>query len=76
MSPAEHCFAIAPSDSEDLAQATKAIYVGTGGDLSIVPLGSNDPVILRNVIGGSVLDLRIRAIRESGTTAADLVGLA
>ena len=30
-SPASNCFAIVPSDSSDLVNATKAIYIGSGG---------------------------------------------
>lgn len=75
-SPARECFAITPSDSAELTLVTKAIYVGTGGDIAIVPVGGAAPVTFRNVPDGGVLDVRARAIHATGTTAADLVGLA
>lgn len=74
-SPAAECFAITPSDSADLPRATKAIYVGTGGDIVLRAVESDSDVTLRNTIGGSILDIRVRALRDTGTSAQDIVGL-
>lgn len=75
MSPAGDCFAIAPSDSNDLPRATKAIYVGQTGDIALVPVRGSTAVIFRNVPAGTILDVRVRAIKASGTTSGDIVGL-
>ncbi|HMP57159.1 MAG TPA: hypothetical protein PKD92_11375, partial [Novosphingobium sp.] len=72
MAPAASCFAVTPSDTQDLPQVTKAIYVGTGGDVVLLPVRATAPVTFRNVPAGAVLDVRVRAIRTSGTTAADI----
>lgn len=74
--PAEYCFPIIPSDQNDLPRATKAIYVGQGGDVALVAVRSTGDVIFSNVASGTILDVRVRAIRLTGTTASDLVGLA
>ncbi|WP_240504337.1 spike base protein, RCAP_Rcc01079 family [Tsuneonella mangrovi] len=74
--PAEDCFAITPDDVAELATAPKAIYVGTGGDVTLVPLHGSAPVTFRNVADSSVLAIRARAIHATGTTATDIVGLA
>lgn len=76
MAPAAACFVVAPSDTLDLPQVTKAIYVGTGGDIALVPVQGTVPVIFRNVPTGAILDVRVRAVRIAGTTAADIIGLA
>lgn len=76
IAPAKTAFAIAPDDSGDLPGAAKAIYVGSGGDITLRAIGSSEDVILRNVVGGSVLPIRVRSVRVTGTTATDLVGLA
>jgi hypothetical protein len=76
ISPASDCFGVTPSDSLDLARSTRAIYVGTGGDLKVLTIGSSSPVTFRNIISGSILDIRIRQVFATGTTAQDLVGLA
>lgn len=73
-SPARNCFAITPSDAGELSSVTKAIYVGTGGDVTLLPADNLDDVIFRNVPSGMTLDVRASAVRSSGTTAADLVG--
>ncbi|MEL6237252.1 MAG: hypothetical protein AAFQ90_01525 [Pseudomonadota bacterium] len=74
-SPAADCFAIVPSDAQELPRATKAIYVGSGGDITLRPVNGEEDVVFTNVASGSILDIRVRAIRASGTTALDIVGL-
>lgn len=75
MAPAEQCFEILPSDSQDLATPTKALYVGEAGDIALVTLRGDSEIIFRNLPSGSVLDVRVKAVRATGTTAASLVGL-
>lgn len=76
VSPAEDCFPVVPSNTEDLPSATKALFVGEGGDVTLVPVRGTTPVTFRNLAAGSILDVRVRAVRATGTTAASLVGLA
>lgn len=76
IAPAREAFAVIPKDTGELSRATKAVYVGTGGDIVLRAVGSDTDVTLRNVAGGSVIAIRLRAVRASGTTAADLVGFA
>lgn len=76
VAPAKLAFAISPDDTLELTSATKAIYVGTGGDLTVRSIDSDGDVIFRNVVSGSVLPIRLRSVRQTGTTASDLVGLA
>ena len=72
--PARCGFAIAPSDATDLTAETRAIYVGTGGDLTLV-LASGDQVTLTGIGGGMLLPVRARRVKATGTSAAQLVGL-
>jgi len=76
IAPASEAFAIIPKDNGELTRATKALYVGTGGDIVLRAVGSQEDVTLRNVVAGSVIAIRVRAIRATGTTAANLVGFA
>lgn len=76
IAPARDAFVITPSDISELPDATKALYVGTGGDIVLRLIGADTDVTLRNVVTGSVLALRLTAVRANGTTAADLIGLA
>ncbi|MFC6911734.1 hypothetical protein ACFQGS_23650, partial [Novosphingobium lubricantis] len=71
----ENCFVVQPSDQAELPQVPKAIYVGQGGNISLIPLRGTAPVTFYNVAGGSILDVRARAVMATGTTALDMVGL-
>ncbi|MCX7676501.1 MAG: hypothetical protein N2Z59_03885 [Alteraurantiacibacter sp.] len=76
LAPATQTFPIVPSDSAELHRVTKAIYVGETGDIVLRALNSDTDVLFRNVPAGSILDVRVRAVRQTGTTAASIVGLA
>lgn len=76
IAPAADCFAIVPNDSAELAKGTKAIFIGTGGDIVLKSVASEADVTFRNLPDGSILDVRVRAVRATGTTASDIVGLA
>ena len=72
--PVTHASAIAPNDAAELNQATRAIYVGIGGDLAIEMLDGG-ALVLTNVQGGVLYPFRIRRVLATGTTAAGLVGV-
>lgn len=72
--PATASEAILPDDEADLAYATRAIYVGQGGDVS-VQLVSGDMVTLANAQSGTLYPMRVRRVLATGTTADLLVGL-
>ena len=76
IAPARVAFSIVPNDTEALGVTAKALYVGTGGDVAIRAAGSSSDVVLRNVASGSLLPIRVSAVRIVGTTAANIVGLA
>lgn len=72
--PATDAFVIVPSDTTELTVATKAIYVGTAGHVTVRPIRAAGDVTYRNVPAGSYLTVRANFVRATGTTAADLVG--
>lgn len=72
-SPAANAAAVTPSDTADLPDVTRAIYVGNGGSLTVETVGG-DVVTLQNVQSGMVYPLRLRKVR-TGTTATGLIGL-
>lgn len=73
--PAREAFAITPHASNEIDPLPKAIYVGTGGNITLRAAGSAADVVFKNVAPGQILDVRARYIRASGTTASDIVGL-
>nr|WP_298925250.1 hypothetical protein [uncultured Erythrobacter sp.] len=75
IAPARVAYSITPQDGVELSTSAKALYVGTGGDITFRAVGSETDVVLRNVVSGTILPIRIAAIQATGTTAADMVGL-
>jgi len=74
--PARIAFAITPHASNEIDPLPKAIFVGTGGDLVGRAVGSGADVTFKNLQSGQILDVRLQYVRASGTTAANLLGLA
>ena len=72
--PASSGFAITPSDTIDLPEATRALYIGTGGNLSLRML-SGETLTFSNVTAGSLLPLRVSRVFATATTATAIVGL-
>lgn len=74
IAPSRAPFAIIPSDTERLPAATKAIYVGTGGAVTLRGVDASADVTYRNVPSGGYLVVCAAHVRATGTTAADLIG--
>lgn len=76
--PARHVAPLAPSDTADLADTPKGLYVGTGGDVTLVaidaPAGAAG-VTFRNLPSGALLPVRARRVLATGTTATDMLVL-
>lgn len=75
IAPANDAFEITPDDVQDLEAVTKAIYIGTGGDVVVRLLEGSSDITFANLQDGSILDVRLVALRATGTTASDIVGL-
>jgi hypothetical protein len=73
-SPGTRAFAITPSNSEDLPHLTRAIYVGGTGDIAVVMQGG-DEVTFSSVFAGSLLPVRVKRVKVTGTTATLLIGI-
>jgi len=73
--PSSSAFAITPDDDNDLSLPTRALYVGTGGDITCILWDDTVAVVFANVLGGSCLPLQVKRILDTGTGASDLVGL-
>jgi hypothetical protein len=76
IAPARIAFAIIPDDESNLPRPAKALYVGIGGDITLQAISGEADVTLRNVASGSVLAIRLKAVRATGTSADNLIGLA
>jgi len=73
-SPPEHAQAIVPHNGQDLAFATRALYVGTAGNIALRMLDGTQ-VTLANVQGGTMLPIRVDRVLATGTTAGAIIAL-
>lgn len=71
--PAIGAFAITPGNAE-LAQWTRAIWVGTGGNINVT-FPDDTAVVLTGVPSGTLLPIRAKRVVAASTTASNLVGL-
>ena len=74
--PAIRGATVTPSDSTDLAFVTRALHVGTGGDIAVDFAESGSAIVLKSIASGATLPYRVKRVRATGTTATDIVALA
>ena len=76
IAPCSNFSAVTPNDGVQLTISPKALYIGTGGDLTVSSLMEKDvPVTFKNVPSGAIIDVRVSRIYATGTTAADIVAM-
>ena len=73
--PATRALAVVPSDSQPLADIPKALYVGSGGTITMRGVRDTADTSWKNVPAGAVLPFRAQYVRATGTSAADIVAL-
>lgn len=73
--PAEHAFAVTPSDSADLAHVTRGLWVGGAGNISVDLNGGETAVVFSGVAAGTMLPLAVTRVRSTSTTATLIVGV-
>lgn len=66
--------AISPSDTVDLPDGVRGVYVGGPGNIAIVGL-DGAVVTFTGVLVGSILPVQARRINVTNTTATNLVAL-
>lgn len=72
--PATRVIALTPHDTNALTDVPKALYIGTGGTIVLTGASGGD-VTFANVQSGSILPVRARYVRATGTTATGIVAL-
>ncbi len=73
--PATRAVVVTPDDVNPLADTPKALFVGTGGAITMRGLNGTTDQLWKNVPSGAILPFRARYVRATGTTAADLLAL-
>jgi hypothetical protein len=73
-SPARSGFAIVPSDTDELVTVTRKIWVGTGGNLTVIFEKDSTPVTFLNVPNGTELNIMVKKVMFTDTDASGLIG--
>lgn len=73
-SPAEYAAAVTKSDSTDLANTARSLFVGTGGDVKVTTAGGSE-VTFGGVPSGAILPVRVKRVWSTGTNAANIVAI-
>lgn len=66
--------AVTPSDANELATVSRALWVGTGGNLVVVTMDGS-AITLKNVQNGTLIPIRVKQVKATNTTATDIVAL-
>ena len=66
--------AVTPSDSTNLSFDTRAIYVGTSGNVVAV-FCDDSTVTFANVPAGTILPIIVKRINSTSTTASNIVAI-
>jgi hypothetical protein len=72
--PATNAVLITPSDSEDLATVTRAVYVGGAGDMKVT-MQDSGTVLFSGIPAGTTLPIRVSRIWATTTDATLIIAL-
>lgn len=72
--PGFHAASVTPSDSNELTNASRALYVGGDGDLR-VKMAGGETVTFSGVVAGTLLPFRVRQVFSTSTTATNIVAV-
>ncbi len=68
--------AVSKSDSNTSGNVFMGLWVGTRGDLAIDPLDSpTGAVTLQDVPSGTLVNIAVKRVLSTGTTASGIIGL-
>lgn len=69
--PARRLAAVTPNDSTDLPDVAKALWVSVAGTVNVVGVAdtANTGTALGSLSVGTVIPIRVRRVRATGTTA-------
>jgi len=77
MTPSRKIYSVTPSDELiELRPLPKALYIGVGGDITLIATDDVEAVLFQNIPDGFILSVRAQYIRATGTTASNIVALA
>lgn len=73
--PARYAIGVTPSDTVDLVNMSRGLFVGGAGNLSVVMAGNSATVVFTGVPAGAFLPLRVHRVNSTSTTATNIVAV-
>lgn len=73
-SPVTNALAVTPHNTNELTYVSRALYVGTGGDVKVT-MQDSGTVIFADVPTGTTLPIRVKVVFATLTTATDIIAL-
>jgi len=74
--PARKVAAVTKHDDNDIATGVAdALFIGVGGDVSLIAGDDSTAVLFKNVASGQILPVSAKRVRVTGSTATDIVAL-
>lgn len=67
--------AVVPHDVNDLANVSKAIYVGVDGDVKVDLIGIGEEIVFKNLASGIFYPIKATRIYNTDTTATNIVAV-
>jgi len=65
---------VTPHDTNELTYVSRALYIGVVGDVTLVTL-KGTTVLFKAVPAGSVIRIRAKQVKATGTTATQILAL-
>lgn len=72
--PASNAVLVTPSDSTDLTYVSRAVYVGTTGNMKVT-MQDSGTVLFTGIPAGTTLPIRVSRIWSTTTTASTIIAL-
>ena len=73
-SPCMNAEAVTKHDTNNMAQTSRALFVGGAGNLVAVMAGGTT-VTFTGVVAGSILPIRVTRVNSTNTTATNIVSI-
>jgi len=73
-SPAIGAAVVTPSDDTDLPKSSRALYIGSSGNITVTMKDGVD-CTFSNVVVGTMLPIRATRVKATGTTATNIVAM-
>ncbi len=76
--PADQAATVTKSDTVNLTYPARSLYVGSAGDLWVVPYGastSGTPVPFISVAAGTILPIMVWRVQSTSSSASSIIAL-